>query len=1119
MSSLEALKSEIDRLSHELDEACNQKIQAAKYGLQVLEEKQALETKYEALESSYEVTKQELDIVKEALSHFQLKHREVEKHGVQHEESLLQETANRESELLSKITALEQDLRQADQEISRTKSEWQQLQEMNDILKSEKENFEICARNLRKEMDELKHREQRLICDYSELEEENLNLQKQLDSTKRVQIDFDSMKFELEKLYEEMQVLRFQSDEASELKEIAERQVEEALRSLQQEREQRLALKKEVDQLKNAELFNSNMSNLAQSVFGMQILVDDKVSSPAMFKQLQASMEEDGESDHYQPMDLFSEMHGAQVKKLELELSSANRQREEMQKQLDVCMRQLNCILFEEANRLVDQIVDVVNSSVADVMCLICDNAPESFKGLFKDDNSLILTMQQRFLDIVSRLKTLVENGKLLASDAVVDQQTTERIQTMEDDLRSLLAHAAQSKACLMQAQNEMCSVSETLSQFYQDVCSRSGLTPDPVMLEHTKSSDLYKSNNSSFEISYDAECSSVDESISLSGGCLAIADGRGKVENLEARVVSTSEKNQLVESIVGGLKSDFRKLLAGLDVEFEQQAPLFQVIDTVRDQVTSLSRTVDSALKGCSSSGVVEKATKSVPTTAQRSSEELVQQNVQLRSMLSTKREQIATLRALLKSNKQVAETALGQLRVRYQNEKRTVTETMGKLRQELKSLKEDAATFASVRAMFTARCCEYQAEVEDYQRQLSAAEEEKKTLNSLLRMAIQQKLALTQRLEELEMDRERSNMRRPIGSKAQQGVGRVSQQPSSSTASAVSSNGPRDSKSQNSLPPSSSASSAGSAFRQLGVRHRRNAFQISNHTDRSTIAVALDIILCNISHICTYVYLARLKWHDFTSDIDVCFVTICRRSILPTAFLEKASNQMMSTGSAVATKQFWENVYQVEMENFVDSGHVGEVWFGKACELRMVKWLEERENIIPKHSSILDLGCGNASLLLNLAKRGYSNLTGIDYSDSAIQLAQAKANREKLNQIHFQNLDLMINSENLHNKFDVILDKGTFDVISLREDAEKAVPVYISNVTRYYCRKSNLPRLFFIASCNNTRTELINYFETNFEIMDEEHFSTINFGGKTGTTLTCVIFSLKSSAYNTHI
>lgn len=42
--------------------------------------------------------------------------------------------------------------------------------------------------------------------------------------------------------------------------------------------------------------------------------------------------------------------------------------------------------------------------------------------------------------------------------------------------------------------------------------------------------------------------------------------------------------------------------------------------------------------------------------------------------------------------------------------------------------------------------------------QRQLAAAEDEKKTLNSLLRMAIQQKLALTQRLEDLEFDHEQN-------------------------------------------------------------------------------------------------------------------------------------------------------------------------------------------------------------------------------------------------------------------------------------------------------------------------------------------------------------------------
>lgn len=52
--------------------------------------------------------------------------------------------------------------------------------------------------------------------------------------------------------------------------------------------------------------------------------------------------------------------------------------------------------------------------------------------------------------------------------------------------------------------------------------------------------------------------------------------------------------------------------------------------------------------------------------------------------------------------------------------------------------------------------------SENDEIRRQLTAAEEEKRTLNSLLRMAIQQKLSLTERLEDLEMDRERSNMRR---------------------------------------------------------------------------------------------------------------------------------------------------------------------------------------------------------------------------------------------------------------------------------------------------------------------------------------------------------------------
>lgn len=137
----------------------------------------------------------------------------------------------------------------------------------------------------------------------------------------------------------------------------------------------------------------------------------------------------------------------------------------------------------------------------------------------------------------------------------------------------------------------------------------------------------------------------------------------------------------------------------------------------------------------------------------------------VKLKSLLAAKREQNVTLRTLLKANKQTAEVALANLKSKYDNEKMVVSDTMTKLRNELRLLKEDAATFSSLRAMFAARCEEYATQVDELQRQLASCEDEKKTLNQLLRMAIQQKLVLTQRLEDVEMASEMRNTPKRFG------------------------------------------------------------------------------------------------------------------------------------------------------------------------------------------------------------------------------------------------------------------------------------------------------------------------------------------------------------------
>lgn len=66
-----------------------------------------------------------------------------------------------------------------------------------------------------------------------------------------------------------------------------------------------------------------------------------------------------------------------------------------------------------------------------------------------------------------------------------------------------------------------------------------------------------------------------------------------------------------------------------------------------------------------------------------------------------------------MLRSNKTSTESALQCLRDKYESEKKLKDESMESLRKELKQFKEDAATFASHRAMFTARCEELQGQV----------------------------------------------------------------------------------------------------------------------------------------------------------------------------------------------------------------------------------------------------------------------------------------------------------------------------------------------------------------------------------------------------------------------
>lgn len=112
-----AMKLEVARLTRELDQTQSEKVQAAKYGMGLLEENSKLQDRCAQLEELYEVTKNELDLTKSALSKTTETHKITEISGIQHEESLLSESAALECSLNSQILDLEGELRLGKQEL------------------------------------------------------------------------------------------------------------------------------------------------------------------------------------------------------------------------------------------------------------------------------------------------------------------------------------------------------------------------------------------------------------------------------------------------------------------------------------------------------------------------------------------------------------------------------------------------------------------------------------------------------------------------------------------------------------------------------------------------------------------------------------------------------------------------------------------------------------------------------------------------------------------------------------------------------------------------------------------------------------------------------------------
>ncbi|KAI9652125.1 MAG: hypothetical protein M1829_001844 [Trizodia sp. TS-e1964] len=197
------------------------------------------------------------------------------------------------------------------------------------------------------------------------------------------------------------------------------------------------------------------------------------------------------------------------------------------------------------------------------------------------------------------------------------------------------------------------------------------------------------------------------------------------------------------------------------------------------------------------------------------------------------------------------------------------------------------------------------------------------------------------------------------------------------------------------------------------------------------------------------------------------------------------------------------------------------GQIWFSDSdAEEKILEFLtDSTNNISLQNSSFLDLGSGNGHLLIHLRKAGCFEgpMVGVDYSEKSVKLAKRITRLHRIQPaIQFELWDILggdgIKTWAIEGGFDVVLDKGTFDAISMSKELDitgrRVCEGYRERVEQLVKRGG----LVLLTSCNWTEFELCTWMEGGeLEYHATIDYPTFVFGGSKGQTISSVCFRRK--------
>ena len=629
---------------------------------------------------------------------------------------LIKESESQEQSLITRVKELEQEVAtlKKGSKVSAIKKA------NNEALENELEQLKTKEKNLVTELRDVKTKEIRASQEKRELEAIVSSLEERLSKLRAVEAECESLQELNLSLREEAETLEERLQESIAERQLAEQHTSQIFNTLREERESKHKLEEQLGEME-ADLtamrlgLNSPSENVSSRSNSCETEMEETVAvGQSLCDELQKSLD----------------INPSHVLQLENEVAALKENNKTLKVQTDKLKREL-----AENRRIIEKLQGEKANALKDLDAARRVTDAEALCGQLKAEREL---------------------AELRHAHVTLQTSSAEEIRFLKGKIESLNEREQKLKAAIATRESEASTLNvkvESLQGGMRDMEMISSVQAASMEKEVTR---LRESCAEQTDV-----ITSLQDQLVLKGKSLQDSE-TGLKETRKDMTTMNEELSALCHYIrvLNGDEDKTGDMANGKDDSDGLQIPTDATLATCCLQLAARAKVQTRSLQQAVERTVQQALERSRGTENDATSShmaELEKRVGQLQRQLSSKKEEIATLKVVLRMSKSMTETNFFHATSRFEDEKRALQREIDILRADMQVMIQRESEFNVLRSVFANRCDEYVSQLADMQHQMKAAEEEKATLETMLSQAIKQKLAARQKLEEYEIERER--------------------------------------------------------------------------------------------------------------------------------------------------------------------------------------------------------------------------------------------------------------------------------------------------------------------------------------------------------------------------